>query len=269
MSVVRLTQTQVPDNSLIGVFNDVHIPYEDKNALGLAVDACEWAGVTHVVANGDILDCGVVSRHPNKRAKDILRWGTLEESIAPGRWFLDWVQTRPAWYLLGNHEAWVESFIESDPGLAGVASPAGLFGLPRPLVFPSTSRLRLGSLNIEHGHGLFPRGSGGLNPGNRVRTMAPDQTTVQGHLHREWVTKWTTEDDRGRRRTHASYGLGHMTLPEHHADYAGNYQNWQAGFGLIRVFWDGPRPKFTVYPVEVHRTKRNRPIFNLFGRTFQ
>lgn len=266
---IRLTQKQVPNNSLLAVFSDVHIPHHDARALGLLVEAAEAVGVTHLVFNGDILDCGVLSRHPGKKGPDLIRHGTLAESIESGRWFLDWAFTRPSWYLLGNHEAWVEKHIAADPGMAGTVEPADLFGLPRSLVYPSTSRIRLGSLNIEHGHGFFPSGTGGQNPGSRIKTLAPDQTTIIGHLHRKFATYWTTRDEHDRQRTRAAFGNGHVSLESAHTDYAGNYPNWQVGMTLVRVYWEGDRCRFSVYPVEVHRDRRNRPIFELWGKVYK
>jgi hypothetical protein len=60
-----------------------------------------------------------------------------------------------------------------------------------------------------------------------------------------------------------------MSLDDAHGDYAGTYHGWQQGFLLIRVYWEGSRPRFTVYPVDIHRTKRGRPVFELFGKVYK
>lgn len=262
----KLTRAEVPGGSTIAVFHDVHIPHHDEVALRLAVECCEDVGVTHVVLNGDIADCGVSSRHEGKRARDTIELGTLAESVEPGRWFYDWARTRPCWLLRGNHEHWVEERIATDPTLAAV-TVEDLLGLPRGgwEVLDSDSRLRLGSLVMEHGHQLFP-GNGGANPGMRIRSLAPNQTTLIGHLHRRFATWWTVQNDDGIPKTYAAMGGGHMSIEDRHSGYAGGYPGWQQSFEIITVWYDGDRPRFTIDQIEIHRDHRGRPIFEYRGR---
>src|SRR5262249_42925735 len=152
----KLTRTEVPDGSVIAVLSDIHVPHHDDRAIRLVIECCEDVGVTHVVLNGDIADCGVGSRHPSKRARDAIEVGTLAASVKPGRWIYDWARTRPCWKIRGNHAAWIEQRIAEDPILTAV-TPEALLGLPESgagwEVLPSKSSLRLGSLSIEHGDG--------------------------------------------------------------------------------------------------------------------
>ena len=269
---LNLTRREVPDGSIIAVLSDIHIPHHDEAAMKLVVECCEDAGVTHAILNGDIADCGPASRHEGKRRKAVLDEGSLRESIAAGYWIYEWARTRPCWYILGNHEAWVERIIDESPELAGTQA-IDLMGLWPDRrgwrVLPSLSRIRLGSRCWEHGDGFFKSGSGGLNPAGRIRALAPDQSTSIGHLHRKFAAFWSSVDENGVSRTRAAYGNGHLSNPEAHHDYAGSYQNWQQSFELTRVWWDGDRPRFTTDQPEIHRTKTGRPIFEYNQKVYR
>lgn len=271
MRTLKLTQKEVPSGSVIAVLSDIHIPHHDERAMQLVVECCEDVGVTHVFLNGDIADCGPASRHAMKKAKAALVEGSLRRSVDPGRWIYEWARSRPCVYLLGNHEAWVEAIVDSTPELHGLPT-MDLLGLPDDgegwTVLPSKSRVRLGSRCWEHGDGLFPSGAGGMNPGNRMKMLAPDQITSIGHLHRKFAAFWSNEDEDGISRTRGAYGNGHLSEPSAHEDYAGTYLNWQQSFEITRVWYDGGRPRTTTDQPEIHRDKRGMPVFEYSGRVY-
>lgn len=271
MTTLTLTRREVPDGSLIAVLSDVHIPYHDDAALQLVLECCEREGVSHVFLNGDIADCGPASRHEGKRKRAVLDEGSLRESIEPGMWLFHWALSKKAFYTRGNHEGWIDQVVEQSPELKGT-DVMDLMGLPRDRcgwrVLPPMGRIRLGSRCWEHGDGLFKSGSGGQNPGNRVKSLAPDQTTSIGHLHRRFATFWTTYDEDGAPRTRGAYGNGHLSLTESHADYAGSYLNWQKSFELTRVFYVDDRPRFTTYQPEIYVDRRGRPYFEHNGHLY-
>jgi predicted phosphodiesterase len=268
----RLSRREVPDGSVIGVLSDIHIPGHDEEAMKLVVECCERVGATHVILNGDIADCGPSSRHEGKRKRAILDEGCLKESVAAGYWIYEWARTRPCWYVLGNHEAWVANYIKESPELRGTATTE-LMGLPADgdgwEVLPQFSRIRLGSLNWEHGDGFFKSGDGGQNPATKIKSRAPDQTTHVGHLHRMFSLYWSTPDENGVHRTRAARGNGHLSQPEYHEEYAGTYVNWQQGFELTRVHYVDDKPRFTTSQVEIHRDGRGRAFFEHEGRLYR
>jgi len=272
LRVRRLTEREVPDGSIIGVLSDVHIPHHDELAVRLAIECLEDVGATHVILNGDIFDCGPASRHEGKRKRAVLDEGCLRESVAAGLWIAEWAMSRPCYYVRGNHEAWVENYIASSPEIRGT-TPEAVMGLPEDgfgwEVFESGSRIRLGSRCWEHGDGLFKSGTGGQNPGTRVKALAPDQTTSIGHLHRKGAFFWSSEDENGVSRTRGAYLNGHLSRPEAHEDYAGTYLNWQQSFEITRVYYVDGRPRFTTDQPEIHRDKRNRPYFEYGGKVYR
>src|ERR1700747_2251197 len=79
----------------IAVISDVHIGIHDNPALRTLVECFEGEGVDFVVANGDIHDCACISRHPGKAAIARIQNGQLAEEIESGKWFINWLRTRP------------------------------------------------------------------------------------------------------------------------------------------------------------------------------
>lgn len=272
VDTLRLTKKEVPDGSLIAVLSDIHIPHHDERAMKLVVECCEREGATHVILNGDIADCGPASRHEGKKKRAVLDEGCLQESVAAGMWIYDWARTRPCVLTRGNHEAWVEQYIAGSPELVGT-TPEHLMGLWEDgdgwVVLPSKGRVRLGSRDWEHGDGFFPSGSGGQSPGLRIRSMAPDQTTSVGHLHRDFAYFWSSPDENGVDRTRAAFGNGHLSRPEAHEDYAGSYVNWQQSFELTRIYYIDGKARFTTHQPQIHRDKRGLPVFEFNGKKYR
>jgi predicted phosphodiesterase len=269
---LRLDRAQVPDGSVIGVLSDIHIPHHDERAVRLAIECMEDAGVTHVILNGDIADCGPASRHPEKKKRAVLDEGHLQHSVSAGLWIYEWARTRPCILVRGNHEAWVEQCIAGSAELRGL-TPEAMMGLWEDgsgwTVLPSGSRVRLGSRCWEHGDGIFKTGTGGQNPGARMKSVASDQSTSIGHLHRKFAYYWSNEDENGVSRTRAAFGNGHLSLPEAHEEYAGTYLNWQHSFEITRVYYVDGRPRFTTEQPEIHRDKRNRPYLEYGGKVYR
>jgi hypothetical protein len=60
-----------------------------------------------------------------------------------------------------------------------------------------------------------------------------------------------------------------MSDPAAHYQYAGRTPDWQQGFGLIRVWYEDNKPRFTIYPIHIHRTRRGLPIFEHNGHVYR
>jgi len=268
----HLTRDDVPNGSVIAVLSDIHVPYHDEPALRLAIECCEDAGASIVILNGDIADCGPSSRHEQKRRREIQMWGSTHASVEPGRWIYDWARTKRCFLIRGNHEGWCENEIKESPTMYG-STPEHLMGLPEDgdgwEVLPDMSSIRLGNRVWEHGNAFFKSGSPGQNPGARLKSKAPDQSTSIGHCHIKHASFWTTEDEFGIGRTRAAYFNGHLSKPEAHAEYAGTRIQWQQSFELTRVYWVDDRPRFTTDQPEIHRDKRGRPVFEYGGVVYR
>lgn len=257
--------------SKLGILSDIHIGVHDEDAVKVVVECMEAEGVDGLIANGDIHDCGPVSRHAGKAKRAALENGQLLEEAASGRWIVDWFRTRPTAYIPGNHEDWINDLaLETNTvGTLTVASALGLPEGPDFVVFPHGSQLRFGSLVVEHGDLLFPRGGGPANLARAILAKYPSQTTIAGHFHRDDFSCHTTPDHAGIARTHAAHTLGHLSDPRAHKEYAGRDPNWQQGAGIVRLWRDGGRIRFTVDHLMVHRDRYDRPVLEYAGRVYR
>jgi hypothetical protein len=263
----KLTREDCPDGSLILWASDVHIPIHDDTACRLMVECAERSGVSHVIAGGDILDMNCLSKHA-KESRRTVEHATILEEVEPGRWLLDWFATKKTDLILGNHEDRLKRFIDENPAFHGslVSNFAQVTNLPAGInVIPQGGEVRLGSLSARHLDAEFKNSSGGKYPAQRVLEMLPDQSTVGGHVHRIHSACRTTRDEDGINRTHKAWTMGHMSHEHMHSNYVSSSPNWQQGFGMIRVTWEGARPRFSVYQIEVMRDRDNRPYFEWGG----
>lgn len=266
--IKRYSKAELPDGSLIAFFSDVHGGIHDEPALRVAIEVCEAAGVTHIIGGGDILDCGVASRHDEKAKKAQIEWGKLIKEVDSARWFLNWMATRPCTYLLGNHEAWLANAIEADPKFCHM-SFGEVLRIPSSIeVLPQYSMIRIGSLVLEHGDAIFPKSSGGKNPAARLLDLFPDQSTIIGHLHHADSSFRTYVGEDGVTRYRRAEVNGHLSLIHKHKSYAGRHPNWQQRICLIRIWYFAGKPRWTIYPVDIWRDPRNRPVAEWEGRIF-
>ena len=106
------------------VFGDVHIPFQDDVALGLALSFIEREKPDRVVINGDFLDCYDVSsfdKNPDRKAR-------FKDEIAHGREVLGELRRvsgkAEIIYIYGNHEHRLSRYLNTEAralkGLAGL-----------------------------------------------------------------------------------------------------------------------------------------------------
>lgn len=253
----------------IAIFGDVHIGIHDEAAMRCLVECFEREGCDFVVANGDIHDCAAVSPHAGKKKRAALETGQLAEEAASGRWLVDWLCTRPSLYGVGNHEDWIND-LALDSNTVGTVTVASALGLPSAVqVLPHGYQVRLGSLVVEHGDITLGRSTGGAHLAANILRRYPNQTTIVNHFHHQDYAVHTSSDPSGRNRSHAAYCLGHVSDTTAHTEYAGRLPNWQQGGAIVSVWHDAGKARFTVHLLEVHRDRRNRPVFEFNGRVYR
>jgi hypothetical protein len=266
----KLTRAECPDGTMILWASDIHIPIHNVIGGELMIECAERNGVTRTIMGGDILDFNCLSRH-KKQARRVVEHATLLEEVEPGRAMLNWFASKQSDYILGNHEGRLQSFIDENPIFHGsVASNfAQVVDLPRSInVVPQGGEVRLGSLSARHLDAEFKGGSGGKYPAQQVLDKLPYQCTMGGHVHRISVARRTTRDEDGISRTHCAWTMGHMSVEHEHYDYVSTSPNWQTGFAMIRVYWEGDRPRYSVYQIEVLFDRHNRPYFEFGGHVY-
>lgn len=264
----NLTQREVPTGSKILFISDVHVPIDNRPAVEVVINACEDIGVTHVVAAGDIFDLHCLSSHP-KDVGRLLENGTVREEVARGEYLMRWFSTRPTKFIEGNHEARLHKLITDNPGLYGLKVPEVL-GLPKDWVcLERGSVVQLGSLWMSHGDAEFKGSTGGKTPAQRLLEMAPDHSSMIGHLHRRAEAIRTSFDSEGIRRSRAAYLNPHLSIQEKHEDYVSRHTSWQLGATVVNVNWMDQKPRWDLTYLDVHHDSRNRPFILLGGKVYR
>jgi predicted phosphodiesterase len=171
--------------SRILIISDLHFPYQNNEAITLALDYGKEKKVDCIILNGDVFDFSLISKHERDwRHRDI-----PQEFEAVKSFFnllrLHFPQTKIV-YKYGNHDERYEKFL--------FAKAPEIFDMPE---FQLEIILKLGELKIDivkdkrpiilgkltvlHGHELF--GMGGVNPARATFTKTMEDTLV-GHYHR-------------------------------------------------------------------------------------
>lgn len=91
----------------LGILNDIHIPFQNKENLNAAIEFLKSKGVDGILLNGDILDCYSMS----KFLKDP-RMRNMVDEFNILREFIDNLNSEfncPIFYKIGNHEERIET----------------------------------------------------------------------------------------------------------------------------------------------------------------
>ncbi len=168
------------------VLSDVHIPFHDRKTVELAVREAKRVKVVGVLLNGDIFDCHALSRFD--REPTAIRYVAEREL---GIAFLDYLRARfPTQQMIfkeGNHEERLGNYL--------IRRAQELFGL-KVLSLPSLMEferfglehvgdfrvIRLGRLNVIHGHEYKPTIQAPVNPARGLFLRAKS-VALAGHFH--------------------------------------------------------------------------------------
>lgn len=173
--------------SLYVLLSDIHHPEHSKPAFRAACSFIERnkAKIKGVGLLGDNMDCVNISRHtegkPRLRTrggiardfarfdKDILR--EIESRINPGTEKL---------FFLGNHEDWLEQWLDKNPEFEGIISFDKSLGLTKRgwLVIPQGEHHQVGKAYLVHGDQV---GSGMHVAKKLVDSFCA--TAIMGHVH--------------------------------------------------------------------------------------
>ena len=231
----RRSAYQIDGPARVLVLPDVHIPYHDEAAVGLAIEyGCEHKA-THVLVNGDWLDFHDLSEYekdPKKRS--------VADEIAAGISGLRYIRKRlpraKIIYKLGNHEARLERYIwRKAPELAGVPTITframlELDAMGAQLV-ESRQLVRLGKLVVFHGHEYRFQISNPVGPARGLFLRAVC-AAMCSHFH-QWSqhSACTAEG-----KLIPTWSTGCL------CDLAPDYRplnNWSHGFAFVEVARDG------------------------------
>jgi len=217
------------------VVSDMHLPYHDRVALELAVREAVRRRVVGVLLNGDVLDSHELSDHE----KDP-RAARYVAEVEAGRRLLVWLRSSlPRARLIykeGNHEERLTRYVFNRApalfGLEAVTLPELLGCVGLGVEWVSDRRVvRLGNLNVIHGHEYRGGVSAPVNPARGVYLKARS-VVLCGHWHR--TSEHHERNIRGKSEAAWSVGCVCQLSPR----YA-PLNNWNLGFAFVRVGRDG------------------------------
>jgi len=242
----------VPSPRMTLVPGDIHIPIWDRDLVMAVLAFAEAIGVDHLAIAGDLFDVYGASRF-SKQARDALsdRYRLVTELRAATGFFQECSRIfQRVDYLLGNHEGRIDRFVDENPWLwqHPAMDPRSLYQLPdRWHVHDWGSRLRIGSVCIEHGDKL--KGAGSKYGAAAVLRNNLLQHTIFGHTHRIMRARHTVYDHNGQPRCYSASSVGHLSHLHYHADYA-NQPDWAHGFAIVE---HGEYPQ--IHVIEIHQRR--------------
>lgn len=210
------------------IFNDIHLPYQDNDALETAINFAIDFKPNFIYLNGDTMDMYQASRY----VKDI-RLRNLAGEIEMTRQFLrDLKETFncPVYFKIGNHEDRWEIYLRSNaPELLGIEDfelknvlRLGELGVE---LVKSKQIAKIGKMTLAHGHEF---GHSVFSPVNAARGlyMRAKIDCAIGHHH---VTSEHAEKDMGGNVV-STFSIG--SLCGLSPDYL-PYNRWNHGFATI------------------------------------
>jgi len=226
--------TVIVPNKNILFLTDIHFPYQNNDALRLAIDYGKAENVDCVYLNGDTIDMYMLSRFIKDR-----RLRNMADELEMTRNFLKNLQDHfqcPIYFKIGNHEDRWQNFLKMQaPELLGIPDfelatilRFGEFGVQE---VKSKQIAKAGKLPLLHGHEFFSGFAPPVNPA-RGLYMKAKESCIIGHHHR--TSEHTEVNLSGDVTTTWSVGALCGLSPEYMP-----YNNWNNGFAHIRVEKNG------------------------------
>lgn len=225
----------------IGILCDIHIPYHDFDALGIAIRELQRQNIDTLILNGDILDCYQLSRFNKEPTKMAIK----EEIEMVCNFLNDLFLALPKTKIIfkfGNHEERFESFIlQKAPELYGFEcfeldnlikiEYTRLFNKPLQVDFVKNKRIiEVGDLDIIHGHEF---GASVFSPVNASRGfyLRAKANVIGGHCHQS--SEHTESNING--KITGAWSIG--CLSDLHPKYL-PINKWNTGFAIVRRLED-------------------------------
>lgn len=213
--------------------SDIHLPYQDNNALLTALDYGVAENVDCVWLNGDIMDMYQASDHDKLPSKeDIMYEFDFTKSFLKRLRMI--FPTQIIYYKEGNHETrWRRLLMRKAPELIGIAE----FELKIILQLeqykvhwiPNETLVKFGKLNVIHGNEFK---GGGMHPAKTLYNKAKTNI-IAGDKHRTDVSIQNSLDN----DLAQVYSVGCLCdlNPEY---YLMGHTAWNHGFAHIKINGD-------------------------------
>ena len=135
---------------------DIHYPYYDKASINVLIEAIKIIHPTHFVFGGDNMDFSCISHH-NKGKYRLLENTRLKKDYKGfQKDILDRVNNALSarckrYFIMGNHEEWVNMLINDQPQLEGMVEIENNLDLKGYEIIPFNGALTLGEMTFIHG----------------------------------------------------------------------------------------------------------------------
>jgi predicted phosphodiesterase len=211
------------------VLSDIHLPYQDDDALFAALQFGLEKDVNCIYLNGDTMDMYQLSRHEKNPANRSFSYELdICRSLLKG--IRKMFPNAHIVYKIGNHDERYEKFIRMNPQLISVQEfeLGNLLGFPELRIHEVKSKQwsYAGKMPLLHGHEL-PAKSGGVNPA-RMAQLKLNKQVIIGHFHRETKSTGKQFDD----KPYAAYSSG--CLCDLYPAYM-PINDWNHGFTYLEV----------------------------------
>jgi predicted phosphodiesterase len=220
----------------VGILSDIHLPYQDQDALKAALAHLKKWQPTHILLNGDTADCAAVSfweKDPRERNLPLERERVIQFLTTLRRLFPEAVIIAKD----GNHEERLDRFMRvKAPELLGLPQMEidklfnyDQFGVTR---VKDNRPIMLGQhLNVIHGHEFKFAISNPVNPARGFYLRAKTNV-LAGHLHR--TSHHPERDLNGKVISAWSVGCLCTLRPQY-----SRLNNWNHGLATVEVHKDG------------------------------
>ena len=236
------------NNDTAIVIPDIHAPLHDEAALRCVLRAIHDIQPSHVIVLGDAGEWDSVNHWQYKRKKRppieyILP--KLEQDAEEVKKVLTMIseacKESKRVFITGNHEQWVNNFVDDYPFLQKEYSLPKLLGL-RDLGYrtiPETDYFKLHDMYFHHGHAY-----GGVNHGRNYQ-LKLNADICYGHFHTPMVYTGSSIDG-----GHTSYCLGALKKVDKVTNkwVKGRIITWHHNFAII--YWRDGKRFVNMVPIE-------------------
>ena len=193
-----------------------------------------------IVLLGDFMDCSALS-HWNKDKKRPMEGLRYKKEVALANKELDFLEkhTKKITYLEGNHENWVEQYLDKTPEMEGLIElPKVLKLKERKIKWIKMNDLyKIGKLYATHG--MY---TNKYHANKHLSTLGAN--VVYGHIHRPQSDMMNMK----MQKPHQATALG--CLCSHDPEYMKNRPaNWMNGFGI--VYLNETTGSFNLYSINI------------------
>lgn len=210
------------------VMNDIQIPFQDTQVLGLVLKFIDDLKPQGIILNGDVVDCYAISSFD----KNPLKKAGLQREITGARRLMERLEkVKEKIWLGGNHEDRLRRYLWKNPEFADLEALtfSSLFQVKEHgfTFYPYGKSWMLGKLMVTHG--FMVRSHSGISA--RAHFDRLGTSVLVGHTHR--LGAYYKTNVRGQ---HAAYENGCLCRLD--PEYVQN-PDWQQGISIVTVMENG------------------------------